>query len=88
MCSKSNDTPSQPPQPTKPAQNIANEQYAKPNDLSEAKKFLAGLPPACSNSYASASNDGTVKIRILCDSGDKSMDGIIEIKDGIVKKIQ
>jgi hypothetical protein len=64
--------------------------YADQNDIELAKKFISDLPPACKGSRYSVSYDGTVIIRILCigPSPDKSVDGEVQIKDGIVKKIR
>ena len=65
--------------------------YAKtPNseDMRQAREFLYQLPPACKNSYISTASDGTVIIYISCEGNDKSMEGSVEIKDGIVKRIR
>ena len=59
-----------------------------PNDLKQAREFLSQLSPLCKNSSISTSTDGTVIVHILCENKDKSMDGTIEIKNGIVKKIR
>jgi hypothetical protein len=67
---------------------IQNESFANQNDVQQTKKFLSELPAACRDSHAVASQDGTIVIRVLCKSTDKAMDGRIEIKNGIVKRIQ
>lgn len=67
---------------------IENESYANPEDVRQAKQFLADLPPACSGSRASASRDGTVTIRLSCVGSSNSMNGSIKIKNGIVTEIQ
>ena len=67
---------------------VENAASANPDDVAQADKFLSGLPPACSASYAYASNDGTVNIRVICSGSGKSMDGLVSIKNGIVTKIQ
>lgn len=67
---------------------VEDESYANPDDVRQAKKFLNDLPPACSGSSASASRDGTVAIRIVCNDGSKAMDGRIKIKNGIVTEVQ
>lgn len=38
---------------------------ANPSDVAQAEKFLRDLPKACSGSYAYASSDGTVNIRVI-----------------------
>jgi ribosomal protein L37E len=67
---------------------VENSHQGNPVDIHEAEEFLSQLPPACSSSNAQALSDGTVSIRIVCRGGDKSMDGLVEIKDGIVRKIR
>jgi len=67
---------------------IKDAAYANPSDVAQAEKFLAGLPVACSDSHAYASNDGTVNIRIICNGASKSMDGLVTIKNGVVTKIR
>ena len=63
---------------------------ANPSDLRQAQDFISQLPAACRNSRYAVAADGTVVINILCDKNDRSagMDGTIEIKNGIVKKIR
>lgn len=73
---------------TTPAVSIRNEQFASPSDLSLTKKFLLELPPACSNSSADTSPDGTVTIRLDCLNSDKATKGIVKIKNGIVKDLR
>jgi hypothetical protein len=67
---------------------VEDESYANPGDVRQAKQLLNELPPACSGSSASASRDGTVTIRIVCNDGSKAMDGRIKIKNGIVTEVQ
>jgi hypothetical protein len=63
---------------------------ANPSDVAQADKFLKNIPEACSRSYAYASDDGTVNIRIICISSTKSesMDGLITIKNGVVTQVK
>ena len=61
---------------------------ANPSDLAQANKFLADLPPACSDSYKYVGSDGTVNIHIKCDGNGKKRDGLVAIKNGVVTKIQ
>lgn len=69
--------------------NEANAQpITNPGDLRQAREFISQLPSECKNSRMSTSSDGTVTIRISCKGSDKSMEGTIEIKDGIVKSIR
>lgn len=70
------------------AEKVKDSHLANPQDVNEAEKFLSQLPPACSNSRALALSDGTVSIRIVCAGGEKSMDGMVEIRNGIVKNIR
>lgn len=61
------------------------------SDVAAARNFLAKLPPACSSSRMSTSADGTVTIRITCDgsaAGVESMDGLIQVKNGVLTKIE
>ena len=66
----------------------ANSQSANPSDIQQGNSFLASLPPACKNSSMSTKSDGTVVVRILCEGNGQSTDGLIEIKNGVVKKIK
>ncbi|MCM2284368.1 MAG: hypothetical protein NDI81_06280 [Desulfobacula sp.] len=63
---------------------------ANPSDVAQAEKFLRDLPNACSGSYAYASSDGTVNIRVICIGSTKteSMDGLIAIKNGVVTQVK
>jgi hypothetical protein len=57
-------------------------------DMQQAKTFLNSLPAACSNSYISSKNDGTVVIHVLCRKGSEPTNSLIEIKNGIVRHIE
>ena len=59
-----------------------------PNDLRQARELISGLPSACKKSRVSSLLDGTVSINISCEGNDLSMEGVVEIKDGIVKAIR
>jgi len=67
---------------------VRDAKYANSSDVRQAESFLASLPSACSESYAYASPDGTVIIRIICEGAGKSMDGLVSIKNGIVTQIK
>lgn len=67
---------------------VQNATYANSSDVTTAENFLNDLPAACSGSSASASTDGTINIRVLCNGNGKSMDGLVSIKNGIVTKVQ
>lgn len=67
--------------------NSTSNKFANPSDIQEAKKFLREIPSACSGNY-SVKADGTIVIRVKCTGNNQSMDGIIEIKDGVVKNIE
>lgn len=67
---------------------VSNAGSANPSDVAQAEKFLTGLPGACSASDASASSDGTVNIRIICNGSGKSTDGLVSIKNGVVTQIR
>ena len=67
---------------------VSNESRATPEDVSQAKKLLREMPAACGSSYASAALDGTVTVKIICQSDLKSLNGLIRIKDGIVTEIE
>jgi hypothetical protein len=56
---------------------------ANPEDLRQARRFLADLPPACNGSYRVAA-DRTVVLHYSCSGNGKSARGEIRIKDGIV----
>jgi hypothetical protein len=61
---------------------------ANPSDLADARKLLESMPqPACAGSGMSIAPDGTVIIRVVCNGNGQSMNGRIEIKNGIVRKI-
>lgn len=70
--------------PSAPSTTILNENYAKPSDLSLAKKYISELPPACSNSSASVSKDGTVTMRTICSNSEQNTDITVKIKNGKV----
>ncbi len=63
---------------------------ANPSDVTQAEKFLKDLPKPCSGSYAYASADGAVNIRVICIGSTKSesMDGLIAIKNGVVTQVK
>lgn len=75
-----------PPLSLADAPHVFNEQYANPGDVRQAVSFISQLPPACDKTSAYASPDGTVNIRLLCESPDNFVDGLLEIKNGVVKK--
>src|SRR6202012_5607867 len=54
---------------------------AKPSDVNDAEKFLAQLPPACSESSAYASKDGMVNIRLICHKDGQTMNSLLSIKN-------
>jgi hypothetical protein len=74
--------------PSSASQRVRDASNGNPSDVAQAEKFLAGLPPACSTSYAYASATGTVNIRTICNGSGKSMDGLVSIKNGVVTQIQ
>lgn len=59
-----------------------------PADMRQARSFISQLPPACNGSYIILLTDGTVRIHVVCTSDSKSMEGIIEIKNGVVTRIK
>ena len=52
------------------------------------EEFVSSLPPACSDSTISTGADGTVIIFVACKKEGQSTHSMIEIKNGIVKKIR
>ncbi len=58
------------------------------SDMRQAEQFVNSLPAACSSSYITTKSDGTVVIHLKCRKGNDSTTGIIEIKNGVVKKIR
>lgn len=56
---------------------------ANPEDLRQARRFLADLPQACNGSHRVAA-DRTVILHYSCSGNGKSARGEIRIKDGIV----
>ena len=70
------------------AGKVKDANRAKPADVVEAETFLAKLPPACAETHAYASRDGTVSIRIICVKDGKTTNGLLVIKNGIVKSIE
>jgi hypothetical protein len=69
---------------------VLDEHHANPTDVSQAEKFLKDLPEECSGSYAYASVDGTINIRLICIGSTKSesIDGLITIKNGAVTQVK
>ncbi|WP_145961263.1 hypothetical protein [Salinisphaera sp. LB1] len=67
---------------------VRNASNANQSDVAQANKFLASIPSACSRSYAYALADGTIKIRVICSGNGDSMDGVIEIKNGMVTRVK
>jgi len=61
---------------------------ANPKDLAQADEFLAKLPKSCAASSKSVADDGAVNITIKCDGNGKKMNGVVEIKDGVVTKVE
>ncbi|TVO64189.1 hypothetical protein [Denitromonas ohlonensis] len=59
-----------------------------PSDIIQAERFLTGLPSECSSSYWYPAADGTVNIHVLCGGTRLSMDGLVAIKDGMVRKVR
>jgi hypothetical protein len=72
----------------KESARVADSRSPSFEDVREANNFLSQLPPACSNSRANNLPDGTVSIRIICSGNNKSVDGLVEIKNGIVRRIR
>ncbi|MGD9733588.1 MAG: zinc ribbon domain-containing protein [Desulfamplus sp.] len=74
----------------KSSSKVLDADYATHSDVAQAEKFLKDLPDSCSKSYAYASDDGTVTVKIICMGSTKSqsMDGLIKIKDGVVTQVQ
>ena len=67
---------------------VRDASYANRSDVVQAEKFLESLPEACSASYAYASTNGTVNIRLICKDSGKSTDGLVTIKNGVVTQIK
>jgi hypothetical protein len=62
---------------------------ANPNDLADGRKLLQSIPhPQCDESNMFVGQDGTVIVKVICNGNGKSMDGRIEIKNGIVTNIK
>jgi len=61
---------------------------ANPDDMKMAEKFIKDLPDACSDSYVTVREDGTVVIRLICANLSNAMSGLITIKDGIVREVK
>lgn len=61
---------------------------ANPADIRDAERFLSSLPRACAGTGYQVAPDGTVVIRLSCHSPEKSLVGVVEIKDGVVRKIE
>lgn len=74
----------------KSSSKVLDAYHATHSDVAQAEKFLKDLPDACSKSYAYASDDGTVTVKIICIGSTKSqsMDGLIKIKDGVVTQVK
>lgn len=74
--------------PASRSTSIENESSANPDDARQARQFLASLPEACSGSRASVSRDGTITIRLSREGANKSLSGLVKIKDGVVREIR
>lgn len=72
------------------AKRVLDASNASPSDVAQAERFLNELPDACSGSYAHATEDGAVVIRLICigNSAAKSTDGTIVIKNGKATQIE
>ena len=72
------------------AKRVLDASRANPSDVAQAEKFLNDLPDACSGSYAHATNDGAVVVRLICIGSNtaKSTDGTIIIKNGKVTQVE
>lgn len=71
-----------------PGIEIKNAKFASPHDVRLAEEFLRSLPSFCSSSYAYASRDGSVNIRIICRNNERSMTGLISFKNGVMTRIE
>jgi len=77
-----------PRSPRKRSKSTSTSSQADPDDMRQARKFLADLPPACSRSRISVASDRTVIIHVSCTSGAKSMQSQVRIRNGIVRDLR
>lgn len=68
--------------------NANAQDNVNPADMTQAEEFVSSLPPACSDSTISTGADGTVIIFVACKKEGQSTHSMIEIKNGLVKKIR
>jgi hypothetical protein len=61
---------------------------ANPEDMRQARRFLADLPPACSGSYITVAADRTVIVHYACSGNGRSERGEIRIKDGYITGLE
>lgn len=77
-----------PPSRRDPSEARSRSSQADPDDMRQAREFLAGLPPACRRSYISVASDQTVIIHVACTRGAKSTQSQIRVKNGIVTDLR
>lgn len=77
-----------PRSPRKRSKPTSTSSQVDPDDMRQARKFLADLPPACSRSRISVASDRTVIIHVSCSSGAKSMQSQVRIKNGVVTDLR
>lgn len=70
------------------SRSTSSSPQANPEDMRQARKFLADLPPACSRSYISVATDRTVVIHVSCTDSTRSRRDEIRIKNGIVTDLR
>lgn len=80
--------PLRPPSRLNPSRSTARELQADPDDMRQARNFVAGLPPACSRSSISVASDQTVIIHVTCSDGTKSAQSQVRIKNGVLTQLR
>jgi hypothetical protein len=64
---------------------VKDSHLASPQDIKDANDFLKSVPAECRDSHASASKDGRVTIKLLCNGQSK---GVVVLKGGKVVGLQ
>lgn len=65
--------------------DVKDAQWASPQDLKDANNFLKSIPAECAETYAFASKDGKVTIKMICNGQSK---GVVVLKGGKIVGVQ
>ncbi len=60
----------------------------KEDDIAQAHEFIGSLPLPCRSSVITIEDNDAVSIHIKCEKGNDKLDGVIQIKNGVVTKVR